>query len=274
VVGDPGGQGRGAAVAPGLRAAYDAAADGWPDGPQRVYRPLAEALVAAAPVPVPGLRVLDLGAGTGAAGRAALAAGARQVVAADLSLGMLRSCTGPVCPVAADAARLPFLDGSFGLVVAAFCVNHLASLAGALAEARRVGQAIAASAFAPGWTHPAKAAVDAVLSRFGYQPPPWYVTFKQDSDARASDPAALAASAAAAGFTDVRLATIRVATGVTTPAQLAAWRLGMAHVAPFVRALGPAQRARLEHAAVRTLTGCEPLEVSMLALTGRAPAGR
>ena len=44
-------------------------------------------------------------------------------------------------PVAADAAALPFRDGSFDLVLAAFCLNHLASLAAGLAEVRRVGAA-------------------------------------------------------------------------------------------------------------------------------------
>ena len=59
-----------------MRAAYDAAAADWAVGPERVYTPLARALIGAAPVPVAGGLVLDLGAGTGVAGRAALAAGA------------------------------------------------------------------------------------------------------------------------------------------------------------------------------------------------------
>jgi SAM-dependent methyltransferase len=260
-------------VIPGLRSGYEAAAGAWPGGPELVYAPLAAALVAATPVPVAGRRLLDLGAGTGVAGRAALAAGARQVVAADLAVGMLRACGEPLRPVAADAARLPFRPASFDLVVAAFCLNHLPSLTDGLAEARRVGRAVAASMFAPGWTHPAKAAVDAVLTAFGYRPPPWYLAFKAGSDARASDPAGLTASAAAAGFGGVRVRTVRVPTGVSTAGQFAAWRLGMAHVAPFVGSLGPAERARLRAAAVSAVISCEPLVVPMLVLTGRAPPG-
>jgi hypothetical protein len=62
-----------------VRAAYDAAAGEWAGGGlEQMYARLAGALVAAAPVPPAGRSVLDLGAGTGAAGRAALAAGARQ----------------------------------------------------------------------------------------------------------------------------------------------------------------------------------------------------
>ena len=91
-----------------------------------MYAPLARALVAAAPVPLAGRLVLDLGAGTGVAGRAALAAGARRVVAADLSEGMLRrGHARGGHPVAADAVALPFRDGRFDLVLAAFCLNHL-----------------------------------------------------------------------------------------------------------------------------------------------------
>ncbi len=122
-------------------------------------------------MPVAGRRVLDLGAGTGVAGRAALAAGAGQVVAADLAVGMLRRGAAALHPVAADAAALPFRDGSFDLVVAAFCLSHLGSVPAGLREARRVGRAIAASAFAPGWTHPAKAAVDEALRRYRLPPP-------------------------------------------------------------------------------------------------------
>ena len=65
----------GAGLTADVRAAYETAAAGWADGPGQVYGPLARALVGAAPVPVAGGRVLDLGAGTGVAGRAALAAG-------------------------------------------------------------------------------------------------------------------------------------------------------------------------------------------------------
>src|SRR5580700_3658967 len=91
----------------GLRAGYDAAADEWADGPGPMYAPLARALVAAAPVPLAGRLVLDLGAGEGVAGRAALAAGARRVVAVDLSEAMLRRGGGGR-PVVADAVALPF----------------------------------------------------------------------------------------------------------------------------------------------------------------------
>jgi hypothetical protein len=52
-----------------VRSGYDASAPLWAGGPERLYAVLARALVAGAPVPVAGRRVLDLGAGTGVGGR-------------------------------------------------------------------------------------------------------------------------------------------------------------------------------------------------------------
>jgi SAM-dependent methyltransferase len=280
VVGDAGDPGR---SAPGLRAAYDSGARLWAEGPEPVYASLARALLARVDAGVAGGRVLDLGAGTGVAGRAALAAGARSVVSADPALGMLRrgaaglrcGAAGPRCgpaglhPVAADATALPFRDGCFDLVLAAFCLGHLDRPVAGLREARRVAPALAASAFAAGWNHPAKAAVDEVLGVFGYRPPPWYVTFKRDTEPWASDPAALGRDTNAAGYTDIRLRTITVDTGLSRPAELAAWRLGMAHVAPFVSSLTAARRISLRRAAEAAVTGTGPLVVDMLVLTAR-----
>ena len=73
----------------------------------------------------------------------------------------------------------------------------------------------------------------------------------------------------AAGYTDVRLRTVTVDTGLSSPAELASWRLGMAHVAPFVCSLAPARRAELRRAAESAVAGTGPLVVSMLVLTAR-----
>jgi ubiquinone/menaquinone biosynthesis C-methylase UbiE len=294
MVGEQGGRGRGAAqlttgslttgslttgslttgsLTTGLRAAYDAAADDWAAGPEQMYGPLAEALVdvAAATVPFAGCVVLDLGAGTGVAGRAALAAGARRVVSADLAAGMLRHCGAALHPVVADAEALPFLAGSFDVVLAAFSLSHLPSVAAGLAEIRRVGRLAAASSFAAGWTHPAKTAVDEVLRASGYAPPAWYATLKDENEPQTADQRQMADLAAAAGFTDVRLTAVTVPTTIRTPAQLASWRLGMAHVAPFVRALDPNRRAVLYAAAEQAVAdaACEPVTVPILVLTAR-----
>ncbi|MGO9163130.1 MAG: class I SAM-dependent methyltransferase [Streptosporangiaceae bacterium] len=250
-----------------MRAAYDAAAAAWRAGPQAVYAVLARALVAAAGLPLAGRRVLDLGAGTGVAGTAALAAGARLLVSADLAPVMLRGLRADAHPVAADAQALPFRDGSFDLLVAAFSLGHLPSIAAGLREARRVAGAIAASSFAPGWAHPAQATVDTVLRSYGYRPPGWYVTFKRSVEPQSRDPAALARHAADAGFRHVRLQTVPVDTGIAAPAELASWRLGMAHIAPFVGSLAGPDRARVRRAAESAVAGTGPLVVSMLVLT-------
>ena len=280
MVGDAGGRGGPAAgLSAGVRAAYEAAAAMWAEGPEPVYASLARALLACAAEDLAdggvaggglaGGRVLDVGAGTGVAGRAALEAGARYVVCADAAPAMLSRCSGRLHPVAADATALPFRDASFDLVLAAFCLGHLDRPGAGLREARRVAAGLAASSFAPGWNHPAKAAVDEVLGSFGYRPPPWYVTFKQDTEPWASDPAAVSRDAAAAGFTGIGLRTVTVEVGLERPGRLAAWRLGMAHVAPFVCSLPAARQAELRRAAAAAVAGTGPLIVSMLVLTAR-----
>lgn len=284
MVGGPGGRGgRPAELTTGVRASYDAAAGGWASGPGPMYARLAGALIAAAPVPLAGRRVLDLGAGTGAAGRAALAAGAGQVVAADLATGMLRAAGAGLHRVAGDARALPFRAGSFDLVAAAFCLNHLPDPVAALAEVRRVSAALAASTFAPGWDHPAKDAVDAALRPFGYREPAWHSCVSLDADR-------LGEQAAAAGFGHVQVRTVSVPTPLVTPAELTAWRLGLAQFAPFLRALDAATRAAAWQAAERAVgqalgeargkatarpggpagpAQAEPLTVSMALVTAR-----
>lgn len=149
MVGGEGGPGGAAAeLTAGLREAYDAAAPAWTHGAERVYLPLAQALVGQ--VEVAGRRVLDLGAGTGVAGRAALAA-----------------------------------------------------------------------------------------------------------------------QLAAAGFGQVRIRPVTVRTGLAAPAELAAWRLGMAHVAPFISSLQARDAAAARQAAERAVaaSAAGPLTVSLLVAT-------
>jgi ubiquinone/menaquinone biosynthesis C-methylase UbiE len=263
--------GEAAELTAGLRAGYDAAAADWADGPGRLYALLARVLVASAPRPVSGARVLDLGTGSGAAARAALAAGAHQVVGADLSVGMLRLAGRAFPSVAANAIALPFRDRSFDLVVAAFSLNHLADVEAGLAEARRVGAGLVASVFAPGWTHPARDAVDEAVRGFGYDPPDWYVTLMPRSGSPTSDQQALAERATAAGFGHVRVRTATVRTDLESAAELASWRLGLAQFAPFMRSLDAPDRAEVQRAAEQAVAaaGGGPLVVSMTVLAAR-----
>jgi SAM-dependent methyltransferase len=252
---------------PGVRAAYDESAASWRRGPEAVYARLADALLSVAPVDVAGARVLDVGAGTAVAGRAALARGAASVVATDLAAQMLSGRPAGMPAVLADGVRLPFVDGAFDLVAAAFCLGHMSDPAAAVAEIRRVGSAVVASAFPPGPGHPVKAAVDEALARVGFDTPAWYRHQKDVLEPRVDDPEALADLARAAGFGDVSVHRLEVDTGLDSPAAVVDWRLGMAHLAPFVARLAPDLLSRAREEAERAVAGMLPVVVPMLALS-------
>jgi ubiquinone/menaquinone biosynthesis C-methylase UbiE len=94
--------------------------------------------------PAPDDLVLDVAAGTGHVARA-LAPAVRAVVALDATVAMLAE--GRAAAAAAglrnvvfqrgDAAALPFLDGSFDLVVTRFAIHHFAGPAGPVGEMAR-----------------------------------------------------------------------------------------------------------------------------------------
>lgn len=241
--------------------AYDRSAGAWRLGRARLYDALADALLDHAPGPVAGAAVLDAGAGTGAAGDAAWVRGAARVVGVDLAPAML----GPG-GIVADLRRLPFSDRAFDLAVAAFSIGHVEP-AVAAGELRRVAPALLASAFAQGWTHPAKEVVERVLAAHGYVPPAWYHDFKDGPERLVGDPDRLASLATAAGWADAAVERVAVATGLADPAGMVAWRLGMAHHAPFVAGLAPDARAEVRAEAEHLLAGAPPVVVPMLVLT-------
>ncbi|HVM71998.1 MAG TPA: ubiquinone/menaquinone biosynthesis methyltransferase [Anaerolineales bacterium] len=90
---------------------------------------------------LPGERLLDLGAGTGDLGRAALRQQpAIRLVSADFSLDMLLAgqASGGLPWLNADALRLPFPDGSFDAVVSGFLLRNVGNLETALKEQYRI----------------------------------------------------------------------------------------------------------------------------------------
>lgn len=119
-----------------VAARYDRTNDVLALGQTRHWR----AAVVAALEPVPGLRVLDLAAGTGTSSVAIVSAGA-SVVAADFSLGMLRvgRSREPDLPfVAGDGLSLPFADSSFDAVTISFGLRNLHDWRAGLREMARI----------------------------------------------------------------------------------------------------------------------------------------
>lgn len=265
----------GNAAAAMAAAAYDATGTAWQDGPGPIYDRLAATVVGLCPVALADRRVLDLGAGTGAASRALGAAGAT-VTAVDYSAGMLgvaQEHRPP--PVAADAGLLPFADRSFAAVIAAFVVTHLADPIAGMREAARVtqpGGPIIVSTFASEASHPAKAAVHAVARRWGWRPPLWYRQLQRRSERSFGSEGSLSTMASQAGLISIQVIRQTVVFGSLTDYELVRWRLGMAHLAPFVSSLGPGARHALVEAAVRAASRVSaPLELSILVLVGHAP---
>ena len=243
-----------------VAAAYSATGGAWQAGPGRIYDRLAEVVVAGAPVPLAGCRVLDVGAGTGAASRAALAAGAASVVAVDAAVGMLAHAADQRPPATVgDARLLPFRSASFGAAVAAFSLNHISDPAAGLREMARVtrsGGALVAAAYGADDSHPVKAAVEHALLDRGWAVEPWYRAVREQAVPRLATVAGFAAAAEAAGI-DGEVEALRIALPELHARDLVAWRLGMAQHAPFVSRLAPAEAAAVAEEALARL-GPEP----------------
>jgi SAM-dependent methyltransferase len=235
-----------------LGGAYSAGAAAWGTGPAAIYGPLAERLVDFSPVPLAGRLVLDLGTGTGLAGRAALAAGAR-VLAADLSLGMLLvdRARRPAA-VVGDARYLPFPDGAFDVVLAAFALNHLDDPAEGARESGRIGRVLLASTYAADDDHPAKAAVETALTAAGWDRPAWYPEVKAAMAAWGTVEAATRI-VERGGLRPLLVERHEVAYPDLGPDGMVAWRLGLAHAAGFVATLDAAVQERLRRRALELL---------------------
>jgi ubiquinone/menaquinone biosynthesis C-methylase UbiE len=256
-----------------LRRSYDRGAEAWATGASLVYRRLARALVERSPIPLAGRLVLDAGAGTGVAADAAIEAGAR-VISSDAALGMLRYRSRVRPPAAcADVASLCFRTRTFDGVVAACVLNHVPDLHAALTELARVvraGGVILASAFSER-QHPAKVAIDDVLARHGFDPPRWFTTFKSEREPQTAWIDNLRDAATRAGLTGVDVEDVGVDLSMLDAEALVGYRLGLAHVQPFLTSLDARSRAALEHEAA---IGCAPtldVPMSLLVLLARVP---
>ncbi|CAN2217910.1 UbiE Methylase involved in ubiquinone/menaquinone biosynthesis [Candidatus Nanopelagicaceae bacterium] len=125
-----------AAMFDGVAKRYDLVNDLLSLGRTKAWRRATTAIIK----PRPGMKILDLAAGTGSSSEPLAAAGA-DVIPADFSEGMLAAGrkVRPHLPFTkADALNLPFADGEFDLVTISFGLRNTQNTAKALAEMLRV----------------------------------------------------------------------------------------------------------------------------------------
>ena len=260
-------------TAPAHTAYRDGAA--WAHGPQAVYDRLAAAALATLPADLSRRTALDAGAGTGAATRVLLSRGA-DVDAVDTSPSMLaelhRQTQGRVRTLVGDVRDLPLANARYDYAVAAFVLNHLETPEIGVAELARVcrpsGRVIATTFGAE--DHPVKPAVDAVLTDYGFVPPDWYRTLKNDLIPKLGTSAAFTEVGRSGGLVDVTVRLVDVDLSDLPPAIVVSYRLGLAHIAPFVQGMDPQTAASLQRDAVTAISSLPPLRLSMLVLDGSA----
>lgn len=234
--------------------AYAGLAEVWAADAALAYEPLARHLVGRLPGELDGGVALDAGAGSGVAGRALTARGAR-VVSADREVDMAAYVAGSGPAVAADVCGLPFRDRTFDVVVAAFVVNHLADPVGGLRELGRVtrmGGVVLVSTFSTERAS-AKEAVDEVAERHGFVRPAWYLEMQACAQA-VGDAGAVERALRAAGFARWTITEEAVDVGITAPEEVVRYRLGLPHLHAFARSLTEDAREAFVRDAVDAVT--------------------
>jgi SAM-dependent methyltransferase len=242
----------------------------WAAGPARVYEQLARTILAASPVAMRSALLLDVGAGTGAVSKCAMSAGAR-VVATDVSVDMLRhdSSARPPC-VVADILALPVRTNSVDIGVAAFVLNHLDDPAAGLRELVRVvrrGGAVLAATFAARAQDDLKRGVDAVLAHHGHVPPAWHVRLKRHLEPLLASCELMTAVARHAALRRAEVRRVAVPLDMLSGHDLAAYRLGMPAVAPFLERLTALQRAALWSEATEAAGLAQPYVADVVLLS-------
>jgi demethylmenaquinone methyltransferase/2-methoxy-6-polyprenyl-1,4-benzoquinol methylase len=142
-----------AAMFDGVAKRYDLVNDLLSLGRTKAWRRATTAIID----PKPGMKILDLAAGTGSSSEPLAKAGA-DVIPADFSEGMLAAGrkARPYLPFTkADALNLPFEDGRFDLLTISFGLRNTNDTDKALKEALRVvkkgGRLVVAEFSSPSW---------------------------------------------------------------------------------------------------------------------------
>jgi SAM-dependent methyltransferase len=252
---------------------YSTGAQSWAEGPIRIYGKLASLLIASSPVDLRGRRLLDLGAGTGAASRPAMAEGAN-VVALDTAFGMLsRHAANRPPGVVGDAFALPLRPSSFDVVVAAFSLNHLERPATGVREVTRImrtGGVLLASVYDNDDDHPVKQAVEQAMTEHGWQRPAWYSQVKRAMSLWGTIEDATNA-VEQGGLYAQSVERREVSFAELDPEALIGWRYGMAQFASFIEGIDESTRRSIAERAVQVLGDDPPMLVRrVIFLTARA----
>lgn len=199
-----------AAMFDGVAKRYDLVNDLLSLGQTKRWRRATTAIIA----PKPGMKILDIAAGTGSSSEPLAAAGA-DVIPADFSQGMLAAGrkARPHLPFAfADALNLPFADGEFDVVTISFGLRNTSDTDKALHEALRVtrkgGRIVITEFSSPTWalfrkiyTNYLMRALPAIAKKTSSNPDAYI--YLAESIRAWPNQSALAAKITAAGWTQV-----------------------------------------------------------------------
>jgi len=217
--------------------------------------------------------VLDAGAGTGAVCRALRDARATPI-ALDSSADMLAQIGSATLAVVGDICAQPFLDASFDAAVSTFTISHLENPEQALLETRRVVRPqglVIAAVFGATSSNASKDAVDRIAVEYGFVAPAWHETLKTRTEPLTNVPGRLRACAEAAGLRDVSIDDVIVDPGLDSPEALVEYRIGMAHLAPFVSSLAAGERELfIRRATAEVARSGQAIRPRVLILSSRA----